>query len=133
MLEHRATEVAQTKAQKNAEGRRQRDQDKAKASWLSVDNPLKTYHTYLHMKGRHKNKEMRAALEYAEAHGWSVEPAGKSAHAWGTLLCPENDADCRGQMFCRISIWGTPRSPENDAKKIRRAVDKCIHKGEDDD
>ena len=73
---------------------------------------------------RHPNKEIEAVIREAEASGWRVVKAGKSAHAWGRLLCQEGS-----RQGCQISIWSTPRSPENHAKQIRRAVARCPHTG----
>src|SRR5881227_3578283 len=35
---------------------------------------------------RHPNKEIEAAVRYAEARGWTLTPA--KGHAWGRLRCP---------------------------------------------
>jgi len=80
-------------------------------------------------RARHPNKEIEAALQYAEAKGWKVTKAGKSGHAWGRMQCPKNSG-CRDRKYCQRSIWSTPRSPENHAHLIRRAVDGC-HDDED--
>ncbi len=71
---------------------------------------------------KHPNKTIAAAIRYAEKHGWQVQEPGRSAHAWGHLLCPAN---MRGG--CRMSVWSTPRNPENHARQIRATVDKCKH------
>lgn len=88
-------------------------------------------------RGRHPNKHVEAAISYAEARGWWVEPAGKSAHAWGVLYCPHNNPDCRCGEFCRLSVASTPRSPENHANMIRRRIDGCVgpvkEEGDDDE
>ncbi len=31
---------------------------------------------------KHPNKEIEAAIQYAESHGWQYKQAGGSAHAW---------------------------------------------------
>lgn len=72
---------------------------------------------------KHPNKDVEAALEYAEAHGWWVEPA--RGHAWGRMYCPWNDDECRCGEFCIASIWSTPRNPGNHARQIGRVVDGC--------
>ena len=72
---------------------------------------------------RHKNKHIRAAVDFAIAKGWRLEIAGGHAHAWGYLFCPERSRDGH-----RISIYSTPRCPEYHAASIRRAVDACEHK-----
>jgi len=76
---------------------------------------------------KHPNKDIEASIRYAERHGWRLEKPGNSAHAFGSLLCPHNDATCRNGLFCRTSIYGTPRNAENYAKQIKRRVDKCRH------
>ena len=58
-------------------------------------------------------------MRYAESNGWSYRAGGKSAHAWGFILCP---GACP-----QFAVWSTPRVPENHAQAIRRAVDRCPH------
>ncbi|TDN52035.1 hypothetical protein EC843_103466 [Buttiauxella sp. JUb87] len=79
------------------------------------------------MKRRlHPNKDIEAALSYAECQGWRVQPGG--SHCWGKMYCPWNDKACRCGEFC-ISciscIWSTPRSAYNHARQIRLVVDNC--------
>ena len=76
-------------------------------------------------RSRHPKPAVEAALRYAEAAGWSVQPGG--SHAWGKLYCPQNDTACRCGEFCIVSIWSTPRNPVNHARQLRRVVDRCIH------
>ena len=78
----------------------------------------------------HKNKEIAAAIKYAEDHGWRIEEGG--SHAWGKMYCPQNSSDCRCGEFCKQSIWSTPKNAENHAKLIRRVVDNCIFKNRKD-
>lgn len=40
---------------------------------------------------RHPKKEIEAAVAQLEALGWTWKEPGKSAHAWGRMLCPQND------------------------------------------
>ncbi|OAM31705.1 hypothetical protein A7P96_04510 [Eikenella sp. NML03-A-027] len=70
--------------------------------------------------GKHPNKHIRAALAYAEQHGWAVVPAGKSAHAFCRLRC------LQGHTEHQMSVWSTPRNPENHAKQIIRKVNECL-------
>ena len=73
---------------------------------------------------RHPNKEIEAAVAYAEEHGWSwIKVKG---HAWGKLHCTHHDRD-----GCTIFVWSTPRSPESHAKDLRRDVSRCPHKAEE--
>ena len=82
------------------------------------------------MAKKHPNKDIRAALEYAEQKGWRIVEGG--SHAWGKFYCPYNDSQCRWVEFCVISIWSTPKNPTNHAKQIRRVVDNCIYQKETD-
>ena len=44
---------------------------------------------------RHPSKEVEAALKVLEAVGWTAKEAkGRSAHAWGYVLCPANARRC---------------------------------------
>jgi hypothetical protein len=69
---------------------------------------------------RHPNKEIEAAVTYAEFLNWRFRKA--HGHAWGRLLCPQNDRD-----GCQLSVWSTPKNPQNHANAIRRAVGRCPH------
>jgi hypothetical protein len=69
---------------------------------------------------RHPNKEIEAAVRYAEAHGWEYVRPG--SHAWGILRCP-----FRGRGGHQARVWSTPRSPTDHARDLRRAVDRCDH------
>jgi hypothetical protein len=72
---------------------------------------------------RHPNKEIEAAVAYAEGQGWTWFKV--QGHAWGKLYCPHHDRD-----GCIVFVWSTPRVPEHHARQIRREVDRCPHKGE---
>lgn len=76
---------------------------------------------------RHPRKEIEAAIKDAEAQGWTVVEG--RGHCWGVLRCPWNDVECRCGEFCVTSVWSTPRVPENEARKIKRVVERCIHRG----
>jgi hypothetical protein len=79
---------------------------------------------------RHPDKTIEAALRELEAMGWTVSEAkGRSAHAWGFALCPRNDRDCRGGVFCRMSVWSTPRDPAAHARRLRANAAGCIFEG----
>lgn len=69
----------------------------------------------------HPNKEIQAALRFAEDRGWSVIPSQRG-HCWGVIRCPH------GRGGCQKSVWSTPRSPENHARALRRFVSSCPHK-----
>jgi hypothetical protein len=70
---------------------------------------------------RHPNKEIEAAVAYAERQGWSWHPV--KGHAWAKLYYAHHDTD-----GCKIFVWSTPRVPEHHARQIRREVDRCPHR-----
>ena len=74
---------------------------------------------------KHPNKEIEAAICFAEMLGWRYRHTGRSSHAWGRLLCPRKDRE-----GCFFSICSTPKNPENHAKQILRNVKTCPHKEE---
>ena len=75
--------------------------------------------------------DVEAVIHYAEELGWRVELS--NGHAWGQLLCPNNDEECRCGEFCRMSIWSTPKNSGNYANQIRKKVEGCIYnRGEND-
>lgn len=69
----------------------------------------------------HPNKEIEAAVAYAEEQGWSWFKV--KGHAWAKLYCEHHDTD-----GCKVFVWSTPRVPEHHARHIRREVDRCPHK-----
>jgi hypothetical protein len=71
---------------------------------------------------KHPNKEIEAAISYAEDHSWIYKDSGKSAHAWGRLLCPLHTREGH-----QLSIWSTPRNTFIHAEQIKKMVDKCQH------
>lgn len=77
------------------------------------------------VRKRHPSKAIEEAVVYAEQKGWRYKKTGNSAHAWGRLLCPQIS-----QEGCKLSVWSTPANPENHAKQIKRAVDRCICRGD---
>ena len=77
------------------------------------------------MRKKHPNKEIEAAVSYAEAQGWRV--IERRGHAWGSLVCPQNSNECRCGQYCQMSVWSTPRSAGNYAKQLRQKVDGCIY------
>src|SRR3954468_16239711 len=48
---------------------------------------------------RHPNKEIEAALAYAEGRGWRI--VRLRGHAWGKMMCPWNDEECRAGRFAK--------------------------------
>ena len=71
---------------------------------------------------RHPNKEIEAAVSHLESLGWTWREPGKSAHAWGRMLCRQHDRN-----GCQISVWSTPRVPEHHAKHLIAQARKCAH------
>ena len=69
----------------------------------------------------HPNKDVEAAVRYAEANGWQVKEGGH----WGFLYCPYNDDECRCGTRCKAGIWSTPKNPGNHAKQLRQVVGGC--------
>ena len=67
----------------------------------------------------HPNKEIRAAMAFAVAVGWTIKKSGPRAHAWGTIRCGH------GHRACWMAIYSTPKSPQNHAKQIKRKVSAC--------
>lgn len=68
----------------------------------------------------HPDKDIRAAINYALANGWTFNAAGKSAHCFGRLMCgiPQH----KDHM---MSIWSTPKNTLNHARQIIRMVERC--------
>lgn len=77
------------------------------------------------MRKKHPSKEIEKAISYAESNGWRV--IERSGHAWGSLVCPQNSADCRCGQFCQMSVWSTPKNTGNHAKQLIQKVDGCIY------
>jgi hypothetical protein len=69
---------------------------------------------------RHPDKEIEAAVAYAESLGWTVMSI--KGHAWGRLYCAHHDRD-----GCMVSVWSTPRNAGNHARSIIRDVSRCPH------
>jgi hypothetical protein len=75
-------------------------------------------------RARHPNKEVEAAVEYAESKGWRLRDQGH----WGRLYCAHADRD-----GCQVGVNGTPRDADVHARQIKRAVDRCPHGKEAND
>ena len=80
---------------------------------------------------KHPNKEIREVISYAKEKGWFIKESRGQAHAWGIMLCPNNDSNCRCAKHCITSIYSTPKNPSNYAKKLKRIVKGCIYYDED--
>ena len=73
-------------------------------------------------RSRHPDKEVEAAIKYAEERGWRFRKQGH----WGRLYCTHADRD-----GCQVGIYGTPRNAGNHARQIMRAIDRCPHEGKE--
>ena len=83
------------------------------------------------MPKKHPHKEIQDAIAYAIENGWQIKKTNSSSHSWGILRCPNNDPKCRCGEFCSQSIWSTPKNLSNHAKQIKRIVNNCIYKKND--
>jgi hypothetical protein len=75
---------------------------------------------------RHPKKEVEAVLSELEALGWKIKLRNSKGHAWGLLLCPFNDKDCRCGEFCQMSISSTPQNATSHAAKLKSKVLSCV-------
>lgn len=73
-------------------------------------------------RAKHPNKDIEAAMAFAEKNGWLFKDTGRSSHAWGKLLCPLHTREGH-----KMSVWSTPRSAFNHAQQIKRLVNQCKH------
>lgn len=68
----------------------------------------------------------------AESKQWRIE--NSKGHPFGQMYCPFKDT---GEMcesngkWCRVGIWSTPRNTANHARDIKKIVDRCIKKREE--
>lgn len=77
------------------------------------------------MRKKHPNKEIEATICHAEKNGWTVTES--KGHPWGSLRCPNDEADCRCGKYCRMSVWSTPKNTGNFARQLKRKIDGCIY------
>ena len=81
---------------------------------------------------KHPNKEIEEALQYAEGNQWRIE--NSKGHPFAQMYCPFKDAceTCESNgKWCRVGIWSTPRNTANHARDIKKIVDRCIRKREE--
>lgn len=74
-------------------------------------------------RARHPDKHVEAAVRYAEDQGWTLKAQGH----WGRMYCAHADRD-----GCQFGVNGTPRNGDAHARQIRRAVDRCPHRVEEE-
>jgi hypothetical protein len=70
---------------------------------------------------RHADKDIEAAIRYAESRGWVFVRSG--SHGWGVFRCPHAGRD--GHQF---TVLSTPRVPRDHAERFRRVVNRCQHR-----
>jgi len=64
----------------------------------------------------HKDKHIRAAVDYALEHGWRLVMAGPRAHIWGRLYCSKGSrGGCAKSVFSRQECLSD--TPEKYAKR----------------
>jgi hypothetical protein len=80
------------------------------------------------VRPRHPNKDIEAAIKYAESKGWRYQATGNSAHAGADYFVRFESREEHS-----MSIWSTPKNPDNHAKQIRRNVDACDHQGDNNE
>lgn len=71
---------------------------------------------------KHPHKEIEKVIQYSESLGWVYKKAGRSAHAWGRLVCPH-----AAREGCSLSVWSSPRNPEKHTQQILNRVRRCSH------
>jgi hypothetical protein len=76
-------------------------------------------------RSRHPDKDIEAAVAYAEEQGWTWFKV--KGHAWGKLHCPHHDRD-----GCTIFVWSTPQNAGNHASQIYREIARCPHQEEEE-
>jgi hypothetical protein len=67
----------------------------------------------------HSQKQVRAALDDADAAGFKIVATAAHGHSWGYVDCPR----CPDRFY----LWSTPRNADNHAKQIRRFVQRHAH------
>lgn len=95
-----------------------RNLDSISISVLTHGNTVDRIPSMSRRRPRHPNKEIEAAIRYAESLGWTVEVS--NAHAWGYLQCPT-----RRRGACNVPVWSTPRNREEFARRLIRKIKAC--------
>ena len=67
----------------------------------------------------HPDKDIEAAVRFAETKGWRVVMS--NGHAWARLYCPGGQ---RGD--CRLYVYSTPSSGPNHARRLIRRVKPAL-------
>jgi hypothetical protein len=73
---------------------------------------------------RHPKKDVEEAVQYSETLGWTFRKMGH----WGWMYCPHPDHADR----CHVVVNGTPKNAGNHARQIKRAVDRCPHRPQEE-
>lgn len=71
---------------------------------------------------RHPRPQAREALKFARSAGWTLQPSGRSGHAFGVLRCGRDGHNCKVVVF---STPSGPRDGSETANLIRAEVLKC--------
>jgi hypothetical protein len=75
---------------------------------------------------RHEKAEVEDVLRELEAMGWRIKLRKGGGHAWALALCPWNDRECRGGMYCQMTVNSTPQNPGNHAARLLNQARNCI-------
>jgi hypothetical protein len=70
----------------------------------------------------HGEKEVRQALNDADAASFNVVPTHTRGHSWGYIDC--QGTECDGRFY----VWSSPASAAEHAKQIRRFIRRHEHK-----
>jgi hypothetical protein len=73
----------------------------------------------------HPKKQIRDALDGADAAGFDVEDTSGHGHGWGYVMCTLDKQ--------RMSVWSTPKNADNHAKQIRHFISRHSHPEEEGD
>lgn len=71
----------------------------------------------------HSVTEIEAAIQRAEAAGWTVKLSRGAL--WGRIYSPQHARD-----GCRVSVWSTPRAPGAHARDIMRIIGRGNDRGD---
>ena len=74
-------------------------------------------------KWSHSKKQVRAALDEADAAGFDVHDTSSHGHSWGYIQCTADKQ--------RMSVWSTPRDADVHAKQIRQFLTRHSHPKEE--
>jgi hypothetical protein len=67
----------------------------------------------------HPKKQIRDALDEADAADFDVQDTSSRGHGWGYIMCPADKQ--------RMSVWSTPRDADVHAMQIRKFLIRHRH------